>query len=203
MYAVESTRTPSKSKRIARHSKRFMAREHCLQFSIRLEHMTELPIQVELRPGWTADGEAIAANVMEFGRLLRRAGLDVDPGQTTTFVRALGLLGLDDRSDVRVAGRTIFVRRAEDQPIYDAAFDLFWRRPDALGQLTGQLPRIRQSEDRGTLPGGPSQPGASTSEESVATVGPRTASARELLRTADFAALTPDESGDAEAMPAA
>src|SRR3954470_15634933 len=105
MYAVESTSTPSRSKSMARHSKRFMARKDCPQFSIRLEHMIEdsLPIQVELRAGWTADGEAVAANVMEFGRLLRRAGLDVDPGQTTTFVRALGLLGLDDRRDVRVA----------------------------------------------------------------------------------------------------
>jgi uncharacterized protein with von Willebrand factor type A (vWA) domain len=140
---------------------------------------------------------------MEFGRLLRRAGLDVDPGQTTSFVRALTLLGLDDRSDVRVAGRTIFVRRAEDRPIYDAAFDLFWSRPRGLSRLSGQLPRIRQSEDRGALPGGPSQLDALVSEESIATVRPRAASARELLRTADFATLTPDESRDAQAMLAA
>jgi uncharacterized protein with von Willebrand factor type A (vWA) domain len=167
--------------------------------------MTEdsLPIQVELHAGWTADHEAIAANVMEFGRLLRRAGLDVDPGQTTTFVRALRLLGLDDQRDVRVAGRTIFVRRAEDQAIYDAAFDLFWRRPGGLGRLSGQLPRIRQSEDRGTLRGGPGQPDGPASEENVATVRPRMASARELLRTADFAALTPEESREAQAMLAA
>jgi uncharacterized protein with von Willebrand factor type A (vWA) domain len=179
-----------------------MEGEDCLQFSIRLERMTDdlLPFEMDLPAGWTADGEAVAANVMEFGRVLRRAGLDVDPGQTTTFVRALTLLGLDDRRDVRVAGRTIFVRRSEDQPIYDAAFDLFWRRPAASSRLSGQLPRIRQSEDRGTLSGAPSQPDAPASKESVATARPRTASARELLRTADFAALTPDESRDAQAM---
>jgi uncharacterized protein len=161
------------------------------------------PIQVELRAGWTADGEAVAANVMEFGRLLRRAGLDVDPGQTTTFVRALRLLGLDDRRDVRVAGRTIFVRQAEDQPVYDAAFDLFWRKPGTLSRLSGQLPRIRQSEDRSTLPGGFSRAEALASEESTARVRPRAASAREQIRTADFAALTPEESRDAQVMLAA
>src|SRR3954470_11807870 len=102
---------------------------------------------------------------MEFGRLLRRAGLDVDPGQTVTFVRALTLLGLDDRRDVRVAGRAIFVRRAEDRPLYDAAFDLFWRRPGESSRLSGQLPRLQQREDRGTLSGGSSRPDARVSEE--------------------------------------
>ena len=148
------------------------------------------------------DGDAVAANVMEFGRLLRRAGLEVDPGQTATFVRALTLLGLDDRSDVRVAGRAIFVRRAEDRPLYDAAFDLFWRRPGGSSRLSGQLPRIQQ-RDRGTLSGGSSQPDARSSEETTAAVRPRAASAREQLRTADFAALSPDESRDAQAMLAA
>jgi uncharacterized protein len=182
-----------------------MSREDCLQFPIRLERMTEIPLpfQVDLPAGWTADGDVLAANVMEFGRLLRRAGLDVDPGQTTTFVRSLTLLGLDDRRDVRVAGRAIFVRRAEDQPIYDAAFDLFWRRHAASSRLRGQLPRIRQSEDRGTLSGAPSPSDAPASEEWMGTVRPGGASARELLRTADFATLTPDESRDAQAMLAA
>jgi uncharacterized protein len=182
-----------------------MAREDCLQFSIRLEHMTEesLPFQVDPEAGRLADGEVVTANVVEFGRLLRRAGLDVEPGQTTTFVRALTLLGLNDRRDVRVAGRSIFVRRAEDQPIYDAAFDLFWRRPGGFSRLSGHLPRIRQSEDRGPLSGGPSRPDAPTSEEIVVAVRARAASARELLRAADFATLTPEESRDAQAMLAA
>ena len=59
------------------------------------------------------DGEVLLANVTRFGRLLRRAGLDVDSGQTATFLRALTLLGFDRRADVRAAGRAIFVRRRE------------------------------------------------------------------------------------------
>jgi hypothetical protein len=144
----------------------------------------------------------MVANVMQFGRLLRRAGLEVDPGQTATFLQAITLLGLGNRRDVRVAGRTIFVRRAEDRPLYDAAFDLFWRRPPGTSKLGGQLPRIRQSEDRGSLSGGLMEPGPEA-EELVAAVRARAASARELLRTVDFAAMTAEESRDAEAMLAA
>jgi uncharacterized protein len=149
----------------------------------------------------SGDGAAITANVMEFGRLLRRAGIDVDPGQTATFLRALTLIGLDARSDVRVAGRAIFVRRAEDRPVFDAAFDLFWRRPGAPGGQGGQLPRIRQSEDRRTASEGAAESAAD--QNSVATVSARAASSRELLRTVDFARITPAESRDAEAMVAA
>jgi hypothetical protein len=144
-------------------------------------------------------GRAMTANVMQFGRLLRRLGLEVDPSQTATFLRALTLLGLDDRRDVQVAGRTIFVRRWEDLPTYNAAFDLFWRRPAGPSLLAGQLPRIRQGEDRGTLAGGAMEPDFSE-EELVARVAAQAASSKEMLRTTDFAAMTPEESRDAQAM---
>jgi hypothetical protein len=178
-----------------------MAGEDALQFSIRLERMARelTPSPVESPPGAPADGEVIFANVVEFGRLLRRAGLDVDPGQTATFLRALAIIGLDDRTAVRVAGRAIFVRRWEDQPLYDTAFDLFWRRKGEPSRLSGRLPRLRQSEDRGTYsdPPGQSEP---TSLEPVATVRSQAASSRELVRTVDFAALTAEESRDAREM---
>jgi uncharacterized protein len=167
-----------------------MAGEDCLQISIRLEHMGKI------------DGRVMAANVMEFGRVLRRAGLDVDPGQTATFLETLTLIGINDRRDVRVAGRTIFVRRREDQPVYDAAFDLFWRRPGGSSPLAGQLPRIRQGTDRG-LAAGASPPDFPADLEPVSTVRAQAASSREVLRTIDFAALTAEEARDAEAMLAA
>lgn len=136
---------------------------------------------------------------MQFGRLLRRVGLEVDPGQTASFLRALTLIGLGSRRDVRVAGRTIFVRRVEDRPLYDAAFDLFWRRPSGTSPLSGQLPRIRQSEDRSPLSGQPTKSDPEE-EELIAAVRAQAASSRELLRTVDFAAMTAEESRDAQAM---
>jgi len=144
------------------------------------------------------DGIVFTANVARFARVLRRAGLDVEPGQTSTFLRALALLGFDRRGDVRSAGRAIFVRRREDGPIYDAAFDLFWRRHAGGGELGGRLPRITQRE-RGA-PGETQRAGDPASDETVTTIRPGSATPREVLRTADFASLTAEETRDAQAM---
>ena len=165
--------------------------------------LASLPAEGELPLDIAADGDVITANVVEFGRVLRRAGIAVDPGQTATFLRALTVLGMDDRGDVRVAGRTTYVRRKEDQPIFDAAFDLFWRRPGGASRLEGQLPRIRQSEDRNDATGSLGSSHPERLEAPVATVRAGAATSREVLRSVDFAALTPEESRDAEAMLAA
>jgi uncharacterized protein len=147
----------------------------------------------------TVDGVAFTANVARFARVLRHAGLEVEPGQTSTFLGALALLGFDRRGDVRAAGRAIFVRRREDGPIYDAAFDLFWRRRGSGGDLDGRLPRITQRE-RGASGEMPPEAVDTPGDEKVTTVRPGSASPREVLRSADFATLTPAECRDAEAM---
>jgi hypothetical protein len=139
------------------------------------------------------------ANAMRFGRLLRRAGLEVEPGQTATFVRALLLLGLDRRGDVRAAGGAIFVRRREDRPLYEAAFDLFWRRRTGPGDSGIVLPRLRQSS-RGATAAGASGDERERDGEPLPALRPEAASAQELLRSADFATLTPAETRDAQAM---
>ena len=146
------------------------------------------------------DGQVLLANVTRFGRLLRRAGMEVDSGQTATFARALTLLGLDRRADVRAAGRAIFVRRREDGRFYEAAFDLFWRRRTGPDEMSARLPRLRQDERR-EQPADPAEPDADAGEDDLlAAVRPGAASLREDLRTADFATLTPDEARDAQAM---
>ncbi|HEX6104386.1 MAG TPA: VWA domain-containing protein [Gemmatimonadales bacterium] len=143
-------------------------------------------------------GEVFLANAMRFGRLLRRAGLEVEPGQTATFIRALALLGLDRRGDVRAAGRAIFVRRREDRPMYEAAFDLFWKRRGGSADAGIALPRLRQQASRGGAPAAEGDGAAAM--ETLPAVRPQAASPRELLRTADFATLSRAETRDAQAM---
>src|SRR2546430_1015528 len=92
------------------------------------------------------EGTALAANIVQFGRILRRAGLSVDADQTRQFVQVLSLLGFGRRSDVKAAGRTIFVRQREERVTYEAAFDLFWRRSVVVGGASSELPRLRQQE---------------------------------------------------------
>lgn len=142
------------------------------------------------------DGTALAANCVLFGRILRRAGLAVDPEQTRTFTRALGLIDLGQKSEVRATARAIYVRKREDRAVFDAAFELFWRRRGGGSRLAGQLPRIRQGE---RPPGGLDLTGApeAPSGDPVPVVMARAASSTEQLRHADFGQLSRDEERDA------
>ena len=144
--------------------------------------------------------DTLAANAILFGRLLRRAGLAVDPGQTHLFLRALLLLGLSRKPDIKAAGRAIYVQRCEDRATYDAAFELFWRRRGEATALGRRLPRLRQDARQDATPN--ASPGA-TGQEEVEMLVPATirqATEREQLRQTDFADLTPEEARDARVM---
>lgn len=144
--------------------------------------------------------DTLAANVVLFGRLLRRAGLPVDPGQTRLFLRALVLLGLSRKADIKTAGRTVYVHRCEDRATYDAAFELFWRRRGEDTGIGRRLPQLRQGDRRETAP---DLAQATSGEEEVEILAPATVretSERERLRRADFADLTPEEARDAQLM---
>ena len=78
-----------------------------------------------------AGGGALAANLEAFGRLLRRAGLPVGPNETLAAMEALTLVPLDDRRQVHAALRAVMVRRRAHFEIFDQAFLLYWRNPEA------------------------------------------------------------------------
>lgn len=71
------------------------------------------------------DPETIAVS---FSRVLRGAGLEVPVDSVVLFVRALGELSLNERTQVYWAGRATLVRRHEDISIYDRAFAVFWEQ---------------------------------------------------------------------------
>jgi uncharacterized protein with von Willebrand factor type A (vWA) domain len=150
-------------------------------------------------PGETDAGGALAANAIWFGRLLRRTGLSADPARTRLFLHALLRLGLHRKTDIKAAGRAIFVQRREERATYDRAFEMFWRRRTDEG-IRRALPRIRQGERRES---GSQHPGDDPGGDAIALSRPlavRSPSDRDAIRTADFAGLTADEATDAEAM---
>ncbi|OGN83436.1 MAG: hypothetical protein A2X23_04605 [Chloroflexi bacterium GWC2_73_18] len=147
------------------------------------------------------DGGALVANAIDFGRLLRRAGIGADAGSTRDFLRALALIGFDRRDEVKAAGRAVFVRRHDEIAIYDAAFDLFWRRR-ASGLPGPGLPMAvirRRPDRRGAGLDAGNEPEV-TGDKTLLSVAVATASAAELLRTVDFARLSPAEEREAAAM---
>ena len=78
----------------------------------------------------------IAANVMHFARLLRRAGLPVGPAETIAAQEALTRIDLASKTQARTALRTAMIHRHEHQEVFDQAFALFWRDP--VGGRTGR-----------------------------------------------------------------
>jgi uncharacterized protein with von Willebrand factor type A (vWA) domain len=66
-------------------------------------------------------------NLMIFGRLLRRLGLEVYVGRLLDVTVALQHVDLASREDVYFTCRALLVHRHEDLAIFDAAFDAFWQ----------------------------------------------------------------------------
>ncbi len=81
-----------------------------------------------------AEPDRLAANVMHFSRLLRRAGLPVGPAETIAAQQALTHIDLASKTEARTALRTAMIHRHEHQDVFDQAFALFWRDPSAAEQ---------------------------------------------------------------------
>ena len=89
----------------------------------------------------------LAANVLQFGRLLRQAGLDVHHGRLLDAVRALEWVNVANRTDVAATLRSLLVHSHDDIPLFDRAFELFFRahRAPAPGLplfSLGERPRV-------------------------------------------------------------
>lgn len=142
----------------------------------------------------------LPANAVLFGRLLRHAGLAVDPAQTRLFLQAMMLLGLSRKADIKAAGRAIYVARREDRATYDTAFELFWRRRGPTSEFGKRMPKLRQGSLQHPDRAVDSAAADQDAGEVVTPLAIRAPSEREQLRQADFASLTPAEARDAQAM---
>lgn len=136
-------------------------------------------------------------NLLLFGRLLRRVGLDVNPGRMLDLVRALEHIEITREPDFYFAARGLLVHRHEDIPRFDRAFEAFWRRHGPETWLALDLPRQSEPfEVAPQPPGGAAEPGGPepTSEDDDIVLEPHlTYSAVEVLREKDFADLDAEE----------
>ena len=150
----------------------------------------------------SAEAGHILHNLLLFGYLLRRLGLNVPAGQMVDAVRVLEDVGVSRRMDVWSALRTLLVHRREDLPMFDEAFEVFWRqRKERMSSLDlrsmGEQRRFRRVEAGPPPPGSTDDGGgveAQDRDEQYDRIDlTRTFSAREVLRDKDFAEFTPDE----------
>src|SRR5438034_8579577 len=66
-------------------------------------------------------------NLLIFGLVLRRSGIDVHPGRLLDVIEALGHVNLGARDEVYHTCRALLVHRQEQMAIFDRAFAAFWR----------------------------------------------------------------------------
>jgi uncharacterized protein with von Willebrand factor type A (vWA) domain len=147
---------------------------------------------------------ALLHNLLLFSRILHGLGLEVNPGRMIEIQEAFGHVPIGRKADFYYTLRTFLVKRKQDLPLFDKAFELFWRKRfegDTLLNLD-ELLGLQEEErppDRLVVP-----PQVAEEEEEIAEpdAGEEvqeiieltlTYSEREALRQKDFADLTPQE----------
>jgi uncharacterized protein with von Willebrand factor type A (vWA) domain len=157
----------------------------------------------------TTEGDKLSANIMHFARLLRRAGLPVGPADMLAAQQAVALVDVGSRAQVRTALHTTMVRRHEHEDLFNQAFSLFWRDPEAArqaaamalleggkekpperappGRLAEAITQHRERQEREQRP----------EEQRIEAV--MTVSERERLQALDFEAMSAEEIVQAKA----
>ncbi len=152
---------------------------------------------------------SILPNLLRFAEVLRRLGLDAGPANVLDMVRATEHVHIGRRAEFYQAARSIFVHRKQDLPVFDEAFNVFWRKPNTARsgmdlRSMGEQRRFRKPQvsvgsdepmdDALALDGDPD-------DDSVSRIDlTRTYSAREVLRQKDFAQFSGPEIAEARRM---
>jgi uncharacterized protein with von Willebrand factor type A (vWA) domain len=144
-------------------------------------------------------------NLILFGRLLRGLGLDVNPGRMIDLIDALRYIDIGRKTDFYYSARSLLVHKHEDIPLFDEAFNAFWRKPEEewttldLSALSDPRrprrpvfapPPLNSPNE---APSNPPQDPRDLSEEPRVIQVTLTYSQREVLRRKDFSGLTGEE----------
>src|SRR2546427_7085041 len=140
--------------------------------------------------------------MIRFSALLRREGLPVTLSQTTDGVRALEVLDVGDRDELRLGLRTVFIGRPEEVPAFDRCFDTFWRQQsEAEAGLPGLVQPTREGEDDAASSASTQKRealaletwGTEEESESDEPLGGPAVSDQEALTGRGFSTFTPDQ----------
>ena len=153
----------------------------------------------------------LGANLMYFARTLRAAGLPLGSGAVLDAMRAVEAVGVARRDDFYWALHAVFVRRADQRPLFDEAFHVFWRNPKLLERITSLLLPTVQTPPRGDakplsrrlsealFEGAGGTPKSREPEEEIEFDAALTWSDREVLRQKDFEQMSAAEIAAAKA----
>jgi uncharacterized protein with von Willebrand factor type A (vWA) domain len=145
---------------------------------------------------------SLAANVVHFARVLRAAGVPIGTDKVVDAVQVLPRTGLSSRGDWHDTLAALFLTRHDQQPVFDEAFERFWRDPGLedrmraalLPKVEGKTPsnaatgRVAEALARAVAPTAPRE-----SPPEIAIDATLTFSADERLRHVDFEKMTSAE----------
>jgi len=75
----------------------------------------------------SARGRGTLPNLMAFARALKQLGIKVSLSQVLDASRSVELVDIGERADFRALLRSNLISQKEDFPVFDMAFDCFWR----------------------------------------------------------------------------
>jgi uncharacterized protein with von Willebrand factor type A (vWA) domain len=149
-------------------------------------------------------GHGTLPNLLAFGRVLKDLGIKVSLSQVMDAARSAKLVDIAARADFRALLRSNLVSQKEDFPVFDMAFDCFWREQEYERAATEDLEiegtpsdsRAQQSGDEEGLEEAVADSfvdqdarAENLDELSVATYSPQ-----ELLNRKDFSEMGIEES---------
>jgi len=162
---------------------------------------------MSMPPAGEASGNFLH-NLVLFGRMLRKLGLDINPERLITLVKALGYVNIANKEEFYHAMRCLVVKDKDEIPVFDSAFDLFWRNPGQRGlnfqfdnldrsSLTQPHPKKPQTAKEPSPLSKPVETIIENQDEDEE-LSPlldltQMYSAQEILRQKDFSELDPDE----------
>ncbi len=164
-----------------------------------------------LIPEATPGSGKLAENVMHFARILRGAGLRVGPDRVIDCMKAIELAGTDRRDDFYWTMSAIFLSREEQRPIFDQAFQIFWRDPKLLEKMmqallpatygkTGKEEQEQSQRLTDALFNQPKRDEPEEADQKIDLDAKLTFSSREVLQPMDFDTMTAAELADAKKM---
>lgn len=80
-----------------------------------------------------------------FGRFLRQAGYSLGTGEIMNAIEASSKIGLSNREDFRQALKTCFITDHKLIPLFDQLFDIYWRNPDRIENVSDILRKLNES----------------------------------------------------------
>lgn len=157
-------------------------------------------LQASQRRQRFADGGMLSSLLVAFAQLLRSEGIDVPSGSLLDAGRALSVVDMVRREDVRLALRAVFVSRQPLLERFDELFDQFWRESPVLSAPAPAGESFAAPSPAGPVAGAPDIAGTQSLVRANGENPEATAGAFDALTTKDFAEYSERDAERARAL---